>query len=90
MKTIRNLKTWHKFHIDTSKLSDYPLPAGLHLPAGCRRPSHTASRLFRLRNSFVCTLVPSRSGRTGEGHLWCASCVTSLRTLFRSATIILY
>ena len=77
-----------KYNIDTRKISDYSLLAGLHCQSVLTDRFSTASELFHLRDSFACKLlVPSRCGRTGEGHLWCAGVQTSLSTLFRSATI---
>ena len=60
------------------------------LSVGFDRPFHSASELFLWGIVLCVLLVPSRCGRTGEGHLWCASWVTSLSTLSRSATIMIH
>lgn len=77
-----------KSNIDTRKISDYSLLAGLHCQSVLTDRFSTASELFHLRDSFACKLlVPSRCGRAGEGHLRVCWGRTSLSTLFRSATI---
>lgn len=80
-----------KSDIDTRKISDYSLLAGLHCQSVLTDRFSTASELFHLRDSFACKLlVPSRCGRAGEGHLRVCWGRTSLSTFFRSATIIFY